>query len=80
MNNKQQSMLLFKQAMKFFIDELLTDYFNFVSYKIMLYFACLEKKTELIDNIIEILKKSQLKKSLKSNLSFKIYLLLKYCF
>ena len=51
-------MLLSEQAVKLFIDKLLADYFNSASYKIMLCLACLEKKTELVDNIIEISKKS----------------------
>ena len=65
MNNKQQLIFLFEQAVKLFINELLADYFNFMSYKIMLCLACLEKETELIDNIVEILKKSQSKKKKK---------------
>ena len=87
-------MLLFKQAVKLLINELLADYFNFASYKIMLCLACLEKEIKLVDNIIEISKKSQskkkkkekffskikIKKNSKSNLNFKIYLLLRYCF
>ena len=43
--------------MKLFIDELLVDYFNSASYKIMFYLACLKKKTKLVDNIVEISKK-----------------------
>ena len=58
MNNKQQLMLLSKQAVKFLIDELLADYFNSASYKIMLCLACLEKETEFVDDIVEISKKS----------------------
>ena len=76
--------------MKLFINELLTNYFSSASYKIMFCLACLEEKTELIDDIIKILKKSvkkkekksssksKFKKNSKSNLNFKIYLLLKY--
>ena len=44
--------------MKFLINKLLTNYFNSVSYKIMLYFTYLKKETELINIIIKILKKS----------------------
>ena len=51
-------MFLFKWAVKLLINKLLADYFNSVSYKIMLYLAYLEKETELVDDIIEILKKS----------------------
>ena len=54
--------------MKFLINELLADYFNSVSYKIMLYLACLEKETELVNDTVEILKKSQSKKKEKKNL------------
>ena len=49
-------MLLSEQAVKLLIDELLADYFNSVSYKIMLCLACLEEETELVNDIIEILK------------------------
>src|SRR5436190_2980902 len=72
MNNKQQLMLLFKQAVKLLINELLADYFNFASYKIMLCLACLEKKIKLVDNIIEISKKSQSKKKKKEKFLSKI--------
>ena len=72
MNNKQWLMLLLKQAVKLFIDELLADYFNSVSYKIMLYLACLEKETELVNDIIEILKKSQSKEKRKEKPSSKV--------
>src|SRR5436189_6086120 len=65
-------MLLSEQAVKLLIDELLGDYFNSVSYKIMLYLACLEKETELVNDIIEILKKSQSKKKKKEKSSSKI--------
>ena len=51
-------MLLSKQAVKLLIDKLLINYFNSASYKIMLYLACLEEEIKLVDNIIEILKKS----------------------
>ena len=87
-------MFLFEWAVKLLINELLADYFNSASYKIMLCFACFEKEIKFIDNIIEISKKSQskkekkkkslskikIKKNSKLNLNFKIYLLLKYCF
>ena len=86
-------MLLSEWAVKLLIDELLADYFNSVSYKIMFCLACLEEETELVDDTVEISKKSQskkkrkknlsqksrLKRSSKSNLNLKIYLLLKYC-
>ena len=65
MNNKQQLIFLLKWAVKFLIDELLANYFNSASYKIMLYLAYLEKETEFIDNIVEISKKSQSKKKKK---------------
>src|SRR5213083_2735652 len=58
--------------MKLLIDELLADYFNSVSYKIMLCLACLEKETELVNDIIEILKKSQSKRKKKEKSSSKI--------
>ena len=93
MNNKQQLMLLLKQVIKFLINKLLADYFNSASYKIMLCLAYLEKKSNLLIILLRFQKnhnqikrkknlfqKSRLKKSLKSNLNFKIYLLLKYCF
>ena len=57
-NNKQQSMLLSEWAMKFLIDELLISYFNFASYKIMLCLVYLEKETELVNDTVEISKKS----------------------
>ena len=57
--------------MKLLIDKLLVSYFNFVSYKIMFCLACLEEEIELIDDIVKILKKSQLKKK-KSSLKIKI--------
>jgi len=44
--------------MKLLIDELLVNYFNSVSYKIMLCFACLEEEIKLVDDIVEISKKS----------------------
>ena len=43
--------------MKLLIDELLADYFNSVSYKIMLCLACLEEETELVNDTVKILKK-----------------------
>src|SRR5216117_4012517 len=58
--------------MKFFINELLADYFNSASYKIMLCLACLEEKTELVNDTVEILKKSQSKKKKKEKSSSKI--------
>src|SRR5216117_925052 len=58
--------------MKLFIDELLADYFNSVSYKIMLCLACLEEETELVNDTVEILKKSQSKKKRKEKSSSKI--------
>ena len=54
--------------MKFLIDELLIDYFNSMSYKIILCLACLEEETELVNDTVEILKKSQSKKKEKKNL------------
>ena len=51
-------MFLSEQAMKLLITELLADYFNSVSYKIMLCLACFEKEIKLVDDIVEILKKS----------------------
>src|SRR5216117_835485 len=65
-------MLLSEQAIKFLINELLISYFNSVSYKIMLCLACLEKETELVNDIIKILKKSQSKKKKKEKSSLKI--------
>src|SRR5947207_1995354 len=65
-------MLLLKQAMKFLIDKLLADYFNSVSYKIMLCLACLEEETELVDDIVEISKKSQSKRKRKEKSLSKI--------
>src|SRR5436189_4486437 len=65
-------MLLSEQAVKLLIDELLADYFNSASYKIMFCLACLEEETELVNDIIEISKKSQLKKKKKEKSSSKI--------
>ena len=65
-------MFLSEQAVKFLIDELLADYFNSVSYKIMLCLACLEEETELVDDIIEISKKSQSKEKKKEKSSSKV--------
>ena len=64
-------MLLSKQAVKLLIDELLADYFNSASYKIMLCFTCLEKETELVNDTVEILKKSQSKRKRKEKPSSK---------
>ena len=58
--------------MKLLIDELLIDYFNSVSYKIMLCLACLEEETKLVNNTVKILKKSQSKKKRKEKSSSKI--------
>ena len=58
--------------MKLFIDELLADYFNFVSYKIMFCFTYLEKKIELVNDTVEISKKSQSKKKKKEKSLLKI--------
>ena len=58
--------------MKFLIDELLADYFNSVSYKIIFCLACLKEKTELVDDIVEISKKSQSKKKKKEKSFSKI--------
>ena len=55
-------MLLFKQVIKLLINELLINYFNSASYKIILYLACFEKEIELVNDIIEISKKLQSKK------------------
>ena len=62
-------MLLSEQAVKLLIDKLLANYFNSVSYKIMLCLACLEDETELVNDIVEISKKSQSKKKKKKSLS-----------
>ena len=51
-------MLLSEQVMKLLINELLVSYFNSVSYKIMLCLACLEEEIELVNDIVEISKKS----------------------
>src|SRR5436189_6061295 len=64
-------MLLSEQAVKLLIDELLADYFNSVSYKIMLCLACLEEETELVNDTVEILKKSQSKRKRKEKPSSK---------
>ena len=64
-------MLLFKQAVKLLIDELLAGYFNSASYKIMLCLACLKEETKLVDDIIEIPKKSQSKEKRKEKPSSK---------
>src|SRR5205809_7219332 len=58
--------------MKFLINELLVNYFNSVLYKIMFCLACLEEETELVNDIIEILKKSQSKKKKKEKSFSKI--------
>ena len=65
-------MLLSEWAVKFLIDELLADYFNSVSYKIIFCLACLKEKTELVDDIVEISKKSQSKKKKKEKFLSKI--------
>ena len=57
--------------MKLPIDELLADYFNSASYKIMLCLACLEEGTKLVDDTIEISKKSQSKEKGKGKPSSK---------
>ena len=51
-------MFLLKQAVKLLINKLLVNYFNSVLYKIMLCLAYLEEEIKLVDDIIEILKKS----------------------
>src|SRR5216117_3075038 len=58
--------------MKLLINELLTDYFNSVSYKIMFCLAYLEEETELVNDTVEISKKSQSKKKKKEKSSSKI--------
>ena len=62
-------MFLSEQAVKFLINELLTDYFNSVSYKIMLCLACFKEKIKLVDDIIKISKKSQSKRKKKKSFS-----------
>ena len=54
-------MLLPERAVKLPIGELLAGYFNSAPYKIMLCLACLEEGTELVDDTVEISKKSQSK-------------------
>src|SRR5436190_22178957 len=61
MDNKQRPMLLPERAVKLPIGELLAGYFNSAPYKIMLCLACLEEGTELVDDTVEISKKSQSK-------------------
>ena len=71
MDNKQRPMLLPERAVKLPIGELLAGYFNSASYKIMLCLACLKEETKLVDDIIEIPKKSQSKEKRKEKPSSK---------
>src|SRR5216117_3484767 len=50
-DNKQQSIFLFKQTIKFLINDLLNQYFILKSYKIFFFLTYFDDKSELVDNI-----------------------------
>ena len=49
-DNKQQLIFLFEQAIDFLINDLLNQYFISKSYKIFFFLTCLNDKSELVDD------------------------------
>src|SRR5204862_5355822 len=49
-DNKQQLIFLFKQAIELLINNLLNQYFILKSHKVFLFLTCLNDKSELVEN------------------------------